>query len=378
MTNKTLTRSDTYISGMMTRTSMGGEEERIQNTTFASNMTGLVGQLGLDAGNNTVVEVIKIPAMDFIGNITVERSVKIGIDQALNSSWTETYELITNKTQIECDYEVKVKELGGNIIGSVWMGEIVEQKFEVITLKIYNINEATEEPFTVRSVAVKNYRINGSKTPIESMLKIRKNENILTVYSNCLGEYEKEGKVRLHVQGNYSHEIYLNDKKVYSSMEYRLKEDYGIELWKYETVPAENITIKDKQRPLYFAVTLVYRNSRQPAEKVEGLKYWIGRNESYRKEVKDKTSDKRWIRLEVQFEGNRTELYVWVEFTNGSIIKIQEEIEVYYYENEKKSVIKETLTGPVIEIEELGKFVVVMGLLVVVTVKVIKLIIKME
>jgi len=111
---------------------------------------------------------------------------------------------------------------------------------------------------------------------------------------------------------------------------------------------------------------------------VEELKYWIGRNESGRKEVNDKTSDKRWIRLEVQFEGNRTELYVWVEFTNGTIIKINERIEVYYHESDKKSITKETQTGPVIEIEGLVKFVVVMELLIVVTVKGIKLVRKLE
>jgi len=376
MTNKTLTKDDTYISGLMTRTSVG-EEERIQNTTFASNMKSLVEQLGLDAENKTIVEVIKIPAVDFIGNITVDRTIKIGLIKELNGSWTETYELITNKTQIKCDYEVQVKELGGNIIGSVWMGDVVEQRFEVKTLKIYDIKEETEEPFTVRNVAIKNYRTNESKTLIEGMLRIRKNENILTVYSNCLGEYEKEGKVMLYEQGNYSYEIYLNNKKVYSSMEYRLKEDYGIELWEYETVPAENITIEDKEKPLYFAVTLVYRNSRQTAERVEGLKYWIGRNESSRKEVKDKTSDKRWIRMEVQFEGNKTELYVWVEYTNGSIIKIKEEIEVYY-KSEPTSVKEKISKGLVIDTGEVVRLVLGLGLMTVPIIAGLKLMRKME
>ncbi|MHA1214653.1 MAG: hypothetical protein ACTSPG_05115 [Candidatus Hodarchaeales archaeon] len=191
-----------------------------------------------------------------------------------------------------------------------------------------------------------------------------KEGNILKVYSLCLGEYEKGGKILLYGQGNYSYELYLNDKKVYSSLEYRLKEDYGIELWEYETIPAENITIEDKEEPLYFAVTLVYRNSRQPAERVEGLKYWIGRNESSRKEVKDKTSDKRWIRLEVQFEGNRTELYVWVEFTNGTIIKINERIEVYW-KSKTTSVNNKTSKEIVIDMGEVARLVVGLGVMTV-------------
>jgi len=376
MTNKTVTKDDGYISEMITRTSMGGEEI-IQNTTLAKNMTGLVEQLGVEIGNNSVVEVIKIPAMDFIGNITVERSVKIGIDQALNSSWIETYELITNKTQIECDYEVRVEALGGNIEGTMWLGDIVEQRFKVTTLKVYDPSKETEEQFMVEDVKIKNYRENESMTLIEGMLKIREEGNILKVYSLCLGEYEKGGEILLYGQGNYSYELYLNDKKVYSSLEYRLMEDYGIELWEYETVPAENITIEDKEEPLYFAVTLVYRNSRQPAERVEGLKYWIGINEIQKSEVKDKTNAKRWVELEVQFEGNKTELYVWVEFTNGTIIKIYERIEVYY-KPRPTSVNNKTSRRLVIDMGEMTKLVLGLGVMVVPIIAGVKVLKKIE
>jgi len=299
---------------------MGGHEVS-QNVTFYNESSHR--ELGIEGDNDQIITVIDIPVLSFVGNVEIFYELWVPIGWLNNSIPFDFLQIPSIHLEIPCNYHLSVEKNVQNP-SIVWMGQYLNFNMRIYPTLAYNKSIRLNKDFPIPNVVAKCYFLKNSTYEREVRFQTRITNNLIEVGHPGFGTETGMdlGSYKINISGN-NKIIYLEDN-VNQSLElfFNLIEDYKVVLYSNVIgIQTDQIQIFNKYENVRFGVDLQYKESNIVVS--HKRRFWIGLNENNRWKIEKSNITNRYVfDQSLHITENITELSVWVEFQNNSILKL--------------------------------------------------------
>ncbi len=305
-------------------------------------------ELPINSNDSMLITKIKIPLISFRGDILFQQRVKVGYKWD-NGTINETFDIKCSEVKIKCDYIVRA-EIPADLPKSIMCSDELNIVIPIYAVKMFNESEKTSGNINIQNVQIKSFLMENETVIEEKELSWVYNDvsNELVINENSFGAplfkpAYPTGLYKINASWGNNEKI-RNNQSENTTIEFSLqmKESFDILPFYYGRISdrLEKIEINDIGENVSFNVKLLHKTT---GKEVYGRNFWLGIDDSNKWTLEKQNYGYGWkFNQPLDLTNKNITLFTWVECSNGSIVKLDRTVEVYFIEKTNSTNVKST------------------------------------